>query len=119
MDVPIKLANATRTIGDLLVDSWVSLMITSYHDSHGGCRVLQIHQMDVARKIEILDRQVWLTACTRKETTAPGVLPGIPARILSRYVSGFPREHCSALLTLLSPSPEGEHVCVCHLRLLL
>jgi hypothetical protein len=76
-------------------------------------------KMYVARKIEILDRHVWLTARTRKETTAPGVLPGIPARIRSRSVSGFPREHCSALLTLLSPSQEGEHCCVRHLRLLL
>src|SRR5260370_26425231 len=98
MDVPIKLAIATRTIGDLLVDSWVSLMITSYHDSHGGCSVLQIHQMDVARKIEILDRQEWVTPCTRKETTAPGELPGKPARILSRYVTCFTPEHISAVL---------------------
>src|SRR6266699_5668847 len=50
MDVPIQLAIATRTIGELLLDTWVSLMITSYHDSHGGCRVLQLHQMYVARK---------------------------------------------------------------------
>src|SRR2546423_3292714 len=118
MDVPIKLAIATRTIGDFLVDSWVSLMITSYHDSHGGCRVLQLHQMYVARKIEILHRYVWLTACTRKETIAHGVRPGIPARILSRSVSGFPCEQCSALLMLLSPSQEGENCFVRHLRLL-
>src|SRR6266849_3508359 len=77
MDVPIQLAIATRTIGELLLDTWVSLMITSYHDSHGGCRVLQLHQMYVARKIEILHRHLWLTECTRKETTSNVVLPGI------------------------------------------
>src|SRR6266566_6209275 len=82
MDVPIKLAIATRAIGDFLVDSWVSLMITSYHDSHGGCRVLQLQQMYVARKIEILHRQLWLTECTRKETTLNGVL-----------ARGSPRQH--------------------------
>jgi hypothetical protein len=40
--VPIPLAIATRTIGEFPRDTWVSLMITSYHDSHGGCRVLQL-----------------------------------------------------------------------------
>src|SRR2546421_12843462 len=41
MDVPIQLAIATRTIGEFPRDTWVSLMITSYHDPHGGCRDLQ------------------------------------------------------------------------------
>jgi hypothetical protein len=90
MDVPIQLAIATRTIGEFPRDTWVSLMITSYHDSHGGGRVLQLQQMYIARKIEILHRQLWLTECTRKETTLNGVLPGISARTLSCYESGFP-----------------------------
>src|SRR2546429_4370185 len=53
MDVPIQLAIATRTIGEFPRDTWVSLMITSYHDPHGGCRVLLLPQMYAARKIGI------------------------------------------------------------------
>src|SRR5260370_17484734 len=34
IDVPIQLAITTRTIGELPLDSWVSLMVTSYHN---GC----------------------------------------------------------------------------------
>src|SRR5216684_1740634 len=54
MDVPIQLAIATRIIDELLLDSWVSLMITSSHDCHGSCRLFQLHQNVRCCNIEIL-----------------------------------------------------------------
>src|SRR2546421_13083470 len=57
MDVPIQLAIATRTIGEFPRDTWVSLMITSYHDPHGGCRGLQLQPNYLCRKIEIIQKK--------------------------------------------------------------
>src|SRR2546421_2658447 len=54
MDVPIQLAIATRTIGEFPRDTWVSLMITSYHDPHGGCAVPSRPPMESSLKNEIL-----------------------------------------------------------------
>src|SRR5258708_4627778 len=77
IDVPIQLAIATRTIGEFPLDSWVSLMVTSYHD---GC-----FNFATGALLQDADlyRHVGLTGCTRKETLSNVVLPGIHARILS------------------------------------
>src|SRR5437588_8583548 len=58
IDVPIQLAIATRTIGELPLDSWVLFMVTSYHDScfnFAKCALLQDSHTLSAFRVDRMD----------------------------------------------------------------